>query len=222
MISQSYYPLRPRPRPRHPPDSDTDADPDTDSSGRVAGDHRCPADDHQHHSVWCPPAADEARREFQGAVDATQARNPNNYFISTRGRDGRFGTRDDGHIRITSAVYDGTANAVLLTSSRRLNLYDHFSLTVKLGPISVDRNGTDTTRIFGGRRSSGGSSVITDSAPRWSRSIHANRFGKDAAPFATLGGLIAARAIVRGSRWPRDMLAGVGSGRTEPSRANGR
>src|SRR5205085_2823061 len=79
-----------------------------------------------------------------------------NYFISARGEDGRFGTRDDVIIRISSAVYDASANAVLLTSSRRLNLHRHFALTVKLGPISISGNGTDTVLIFGGKEILGG------------------------------------------------------------------
>jgi len=93
---------------------------------------------------------------FSGDVNPVQAANANNYLITARGPSGHFGAPDNPHYTFSSAIYAAAPNAVLLTSSRRLNLHDHFELTIDLAPISLGGNGKDTTMLFGGEQILGG------------------------------------------------------------------
>jgi hypothetical protein len=87
---------------------------------------------------------------FDEALEAASATTLSNYRIVARGRDGKFGTRDDIAIKLKSAVYDATAHAVTLSPARRLPLSRKFRLTVRgtiadeLGtPLDGKGNGTN-------------------------------------------------------------------------------
>ncbi len=67
---------------------------------------------------------------FNQALDPTTAQNIGNYTLTTAGRDHRFGTRDDGLIRLQTAVYDATAQTVTLTSVHPYSLHLLTRLTV--------------------------------------------------------------------------------------------
>jgi uncharacterized membrane protein len=68
---------------------------------------------------------------FSEDVEAAGATDLANYLLVRRGRDGRFGTRDDRVIRLRGASYNPTTRAVTLRPSRRLRLRDTFLLTVR-------------------------------------------------------------------------------------------
>ncbi len=55
---------------------------------------------------------------FDQALQATTAQNLANYRLVAAGADGRFGTRDDVPIRLSSAAYNAANNTVTLTSAR--------------------------------------------------------------------------------------------------------
>ena len=111
---------------------------------------------------------------FRGAVDPVQAQNPGNYALVGPGRDGVFGTADDEHIGIVSAVFDPSAESVTLAPSRRLNVRDHLLFSIKAGVFRVPerlrfrhpirrRSGprrlpgrSPTTRLHGATRPRGG------------------------------------------------------------------
>jgi hypothetical protein len=75
---------------------------------------------------------------FSEDLEADGATNPADYLLVRRGRDGRFGTRDDRVIRLRGASYNPTTRAVTLRPSRRLRPRDTFLLTVR---GLVDRSG---------------------------------------------------------------------------------
>ena len=125
---------------------------------------------------------------YVGAVNPVQAENVNNYSITARGSAGRFGVPGNLHYKVSSAIYDASTNAVLLTSARRLNLHDHFELTIELGPISPGGNGKETTMLFGGEQILGGfvGNHGHGTALRPLR-LHHNQIGIRAAPSVSLG-----------------------------------
>jgi hypothetical protein len=92
---------------------------------------------------------------FRGAVDPVQAQNPGNYALVGPGRDGVFGTADDEHIGIVSAVIDPSAESVTLAPSRRLNLRDHVLFSIKAGVFGCP-NGYDFVTLLGGGQDLGG------------------------------------------------------------------
>jgi hypothetical protein len=130
--------------------------------------------------------------QFGGAVIPAQAASPSNYNILLRGADGVFGTADDVAVPIVAAVYNASRNTVLLTSSRRLNLHDHFMLKVNSSAISVASDPGDTLVPFGGKQDLGGfvgnHGVGTRLIPIRPNNDHV---GTDAAPLAALGTLAA-------------------------------
>ncbi len=67
---------------------------------------------------------------FSEGLDAARAQNPANYQLVAPGRDGRFGTRDDVRIGVSSARYDAASRTVTLHPIRRLNLHRVYQLTV--------------------------------------------------------------------------------------------
>lgn len=142
---------------------------------------------------------------FSGAVNAVQAANTSNYLITARGPSGRFGAADNPHYTFSSAIYAAEPNAVLLTSTRRLNLHDQFELTIDLGPISQGGNGTTTTTLFGGTQILGG--FVGDhghgTALRPLRK-HTGQIGIRATPVGQLGSLAA-------SDGPRKKYTGTGT-----------
>jgi hypothetical protein len=142
---------------------------------------------------------------FSGAVNPVQAANTNNYLITARGPSGRFGATDNPHYKISSAIYAAPPNAVLLTSTRRLNLHDQFELTIDLAPISLAGNGKDTTMLFGGERILGGfvGNHGYGTALRPLRK-HSGPIGTQAAPVSSLGSLAA-------SDGPRRKYTGTGT-----------
>ncbi|MDG3005035.1 FG-GAP-like repeat-containing protein [Paludisphaera mucosa] len=87
-----------------------------------------------------------------------------NYVLTTAGRDGRFGTRDDVTVALASAVYDATARTVTLSPvARTLPLCRPYRLTIigtptqglsstagtYLGGQGVASPGTNYVRVFG-------------------------------------------------------------------------
>jgi hypothetical protein len=101
---------------------------------------------------------------FSQAMDAASASALGNYVLSTVGRDGRFGTRDDRNVPLRSVTYD-TANAsvTLVPSNSSLPLHQLYRLTIVGTPTNGLRNttgiylggqgvgapGTNWVRIFG-------------------------------------------------------------------------
>jgi hypothetical protein len=137
--------------------------------------------------------------QLAGDVAATQAANPANYVVIARGPDGRFGTADDVSIPIASAEYNATSQEVLLTSANRLNLHDHFELTVNLSAMSPGGDGTNQVRLFGGKQILGG---FVGNHGRGTQLVplrsHQGQVGVRAAPFTALGPLAASNGPRRG------------------------
>jgi hypothetical protein len=88
---------------------------------------------------------------FDAPLDPVAAQNPQNYQLSTIGRNGQPGQP----IAITSAVYDPANNTVTLTPDHHLNAHFKFQLTVLIPNISVCKNGSNFTTTFGGRNDLG-------------------------------------------------------------------
>jgi uncharacterized repeat protein (TIGR01451 family) len=89
---------------------------------------------------------------FSGAVDPVSASRASAYRITLLGRDGVLGTRDDRHVAVKSAVYDGAAHAVTVTTARKLPQNQLIGMTASGsdavailassgGPIDGDGNG---------------------------------------------------------------------------------
>ena len=71
---------------------------------------------------------------FNQTLSSGPASNPANYQLVTAGRDGRFGTRDDGVIKLQFATYDPILHTVRLTTRKPLPLRHTYQLTVHGGP----------------------------------------------------------------------------------------
>ncbi len=68
---------------------------------------------------------------FSQPMNAATAGALGNYILTTAGRDGRFGTRDDGTVALRSATYDvGTSSVTLAPVSRSLPLRQLYRLTI--------------------------------------------------------------------------------------------
>jgi hypothetical protein len=80
---------------------------------------------------------------FDEALDQVSAESLANYRLVARGRDGRFGTRDDVAIPILSAAYDPATRCVKLKPSRLLPVRQQFRLTLNgsLPPAITDLSG---------------------------------------------------------------------------------
>ncbi len=66
---------------------------------------------------------------FDRTLDATRAKNRQNYDLRLAGPDSQFGTGDDKIIRVRSRVYDPVLHTVTLTLSRRLVLRNSLQIT---------------------------------------------------------------------------------------------
>ncbi len=101
---------------------------------------------------------------FSQDMNAQSASNLANYVLTTAGRDGRFGTRDDVRIALRSAAYDTVTHVVTLTPmARTIPLHRAYRLTVNgtptqglsnttgvyLGGQGVASPGTNYVRVFG-------------------------------------------------------------------------
>jgi len=101
---------------------------------------------------------------FSQDMNAQSASNLANYLLTTAGRDGRFGTRDDVRIALRSAVYDTVTHVVTLTPmARTIPLHRPYRLTVNgtptqglssttgifLGGQGVASPGTNYVQVFG-------------------------------------------------------------------------
>jgi hypothetical protein len=67
---------------------------------------------------------------FSGPLEASRATNLANYAVVSPGRDGRYGTRDDVTIPISSATYDPTSASVTLRMGQQLDTHKTYRLTV--------------------------------------------------------------------------------------------
>ncbi|MFO0907367.1 MAG: Ig-like domain-containing protein [Isosphaeraceae bacterium] len=75
---------------------------------------------------------------FDAALDPSRAVDLSAYRLLTAGRDGRFGTRDDGSVAFVSASYDAATHTVTLAPKQRLSLWQPYRLIVKgTGSASV-------------------------------------------------------------------------------------
>lgn len=81
---------------------------------------------------------------FNSPLNPTEAQNVNNYIITPP-------HQPNFHIPIQSAVYNPGNNTVTLTPVHQLNAHLKFLLTIKIPQIAECQNGTNVTRLFGGR-----------------------------------------------------------------------
>lgn len=67
---------------------------------------------------------------FSEPIHRDRAETRTNYRLTTPGRDGRFGTRDDQSIGLRTVTYDPATNTVTLTPKQRLHWHRPYRLTV--------------------------------------------------------------------------------------------
>jgi hypothetical protein len=60
---------------------------------------------------------------FDRDLDPARAQDPNNYQVTSPGRDRRIGTSDDVIVPLRSAVYSATARTVMLVTAQRLSVF---------------------------------------------------------------------------------------------------
>jgi Ca2+-binding RTX toxin-like protein len=104
---------------------------------------------------------------FDQGLDARTAEDLRNYRLVGPGRDGRFGTRDDGFIVLASASYDPASRRVTLVPARRLPLRAIHQLTLN-GPGAPGVRGLDGRLLDGDRDGRpGGAAVVRFAAFRF-------------------------------------------------------
>jgi hypothetical protein len=67
---------------------------------------------------------------FDTALDVISAQSLNSYQLVSAGRDGKFGTKDDQTIPLSSATYNATAHTVTLHTRKPYSLHKSVQLTV--------------------------------------------------------------------------------------------
>jgi uncharacterized repeat protein (TIGR01451 family) len=105
---------------------------------------------------------------FSEPMDPARAVDLRNDRLVSPGPDGRFGTRDDRHVRLIAARYDPARRAVLLRPARRLPRWIRFQLTID-GPGTLGMADAAGNLLDGDRDGRPGGTFVA-------------RFGREPAP----------------------------------------
>ena len=96
---------------------------------------------------------------FSLPLDSVRALNPANYRIVTLGGPGRGGSQR-GHVtRVRSVVYDPVANTVTLRMAQRLDIHNHYQITIN-GTAPDGLIGTDGALLAGGGTGNSGTNFV--------------------------------------------------------------
>lgn len=87
--------------------------------------------------------------KFNGALDASSARNTANYTLTALGKDQRLGSATNQRVQVSQAVYDAENNTVTLTPIHHVNIHYHYLLTTKLAPANDCAPPVNTVSVFG-------------------------------------------------------------------------
>ncbi|MDB5353523.1 MAG: Cna domain protein [Planctomycetota bacterium] len=97
---------------------------------------------------------------FDGPLDVATAQSLSNYQLVFAGKDGRFGTKDDQTIALSSATYDATAHTVSLHTRKPYSLHKNVQLTVSGTPPNAVR-GANGQLLDGEDTGTPGSNFVT-------------------------------------------------------------